>query len=173
MNPTINIIDLFSGPGGLGEGFSSFRRSRAPGYKIRMSVEMEPSAHRTLQLRAFVRQFPEPPWDYYDYLRGSISREELFGRYPQQFAASVEETLGGPRELGDSADDKLIYSRLRSLKRQQKGPWIVIGGPPCQAYSLVGRARNRGVKGYRPEDDKRHFLYTEYLKVLRAMRPTQ
>jgi DNA (cytosine-5)-methyltransferase 1 len=165
-----NVIDLFAGPGGLGEGFSSLKK-HAGRFKIRMSVEMEPSAHQTLQLRAFVRQFPEPPPEYYDYIRGTIFREELFDRYARKAAVAVEETLGGPRELGDSDDDELIYSRLRSLKRKHGGPWVVIGGPPCQAYSLVGRARNRGVKGYQAEKDKRHFLYTEYLKVLQTMRP--
>ena len=165
----IRVIDLFAGPGGLGEGFCRF--SGRSGFDIRMSVEMEPSAHRTLQLRAFVRQFSEPPWDYYDYLRGDISSEELLGRYPNEAQAATAETLQGPRELGEAEDDKLIYARLRSLKRRLTGPWVVIGGPPCQAYSLVGRARNRGIAGYRAEEDKRHFLYTEYLKVLQTMRP--
>ena len=50
-------------------------------------------------------------------------------------------------------------------------PWVVIGGPPCQAYSLVGRARNLGNKRYKAEQDRRHYLYEEYLKVLREIRP--
>lgn len=172
MRSDISVIDLFAGPGGLGEGISAFRSSGAHNpFNIRMSVEMEPSAHRTLQLRAFIRQFPELPRDYYDYLHGTISREQLFQRHPAEAHTAIEETLGSPRQLGDGADDELIYTRLRSLRRQHGGPWVVIGGPPCQAYSLVGRARNRGVKGYRPEEDKRHFLYTEYLRVLQTMRP--
>ncbi|NHA14146.1 DNA cytosine methyltransferase [Thioalkalivibrio sp. XN279] len=172
MRSDIGVIDLFAGPGGLGEGISAFSRDGVhKPFKIRMSVEMEPSAHRTLQLRAFTRQFPELPRDYYDYIRGVISRETLFERYPDEANRAIEETLGSPRELGESADDELIYTRLRSLKRKHEGPWVVIGGPPCQAYSLVGRARNRGVKDYRPEQDKRHFLYAEYLRVLQTMRP--
>ncbi len=55
--------------------------------------------------------------------------------------------------------------------REQKQPWIQIGGPPCQAYSLVGRARNRGITGYRAEADNRHFLYTEYLRSLEILQP--
>ena len=166
----VNVIDLFAGPGGLGEGFAGLGHGDRC-FKIRMSVEMEPSAHRTLELRSFVRQFETQPRNYYEYLRGSISREELFSRYPEQAAAASNETLHGPKELGASSADKLIYSGLRSLKRKQHGPWVVIGGPPCQAYSLVGRARNRGVKGYRPEEDNRHFLYEEYLRALQTMRP--
>lgn len=170
MSSTFNVIDLFAGPGGLGEGFAGFKR-RGRRFKIQMSVEMEPSAHKTLELRALVRQFSKPPKHYYEYLRGSITREQLFARYSLQAASVFEETLGGPRELGDESDDKLVYARLNYLKKQHGGRWIVIGGPPCQAYSLVGRARNRGVVGYRAEKDKRHFLYTEYLKVLSCMRP--
>ncbi|MCZ7655505.1 MAG: DNA cytosine methyltransferase [Rhodocyclaceae bacterium] len=48
---------------------------------------------------------------------------------------------------------------------------VLIGGPPCQAYSLVGRARNKGNKDYRAEDDHRHFLYQEYLGVIQNYRP--
>jgi len=167
------IVDLFAGPGGLGEGFSAFRTSRrSRPFHIAMSVEKEASAHRTLELRAFFRQFPTPPNAYYEYLRGDISREELFDRYPKKAEVARAETLGGPKELGpESGDDELIYKRLDELKRQHKGAWIVIGGPPCQAYSLVGRARNQGVKGYKADQDRRHFLYEEYLKVLADIRP--
>ena len=55
--------------------------------------------------------------------------------------------------------------------RRNGGPFVVIGGPPCQAYSLVGRARNKGIKGYRADKDERHFLYEEYLRVLWEMKP--
>src|SRR5690606_33344546 len=50
-------------------------------------------------------------------------------------------------------------------------PWILVGGPPCQAYSLVGRARNRGIRNYRPESDERHFLYRHYLELIRKFKP--
>lgn len=48
---------------------------------------------------------------------------------------------------------------------------ILIGGPPCQAYSLVGRARSRGKIGYVPEKDERHYLFREYIRVLDRLRP--
>ena len=167
------IVDLFAGPGGLGEGFSAFRTVRRSGpFHIAMSVEKEASAHCTLELRAFLRQFSTPPEAYYDYLRGEITRCQLFEKYPTKADAAQAETLGGPRELGsESGDDELVYNRLGELKRQHQGPWVVIGGPPCQAYSLAGRARNQGVKGYKADQDRRHFLYEEYLKVLANVRP--
>ncbi|MEL7474626.1 MAG: DNA (cytosine-5-)-methyltransferase [Cyanobacteria bacterium J06555_12] len=171
----IQIVDLFAGPGGLGEGFASFKHRRmARPFHIAMSVEKEPNAHKTLELRAFFRQFRTPPDDYYNYIRGAIGREELFCRYSSQAERAREETLYGPRELGPGAGhDELIYERLSAVVRGAgaEAPKVVIGGPPCQAYSLVGRARNRGVRGYKAEQDRRHFLYEEYLKVLHTARP--
>ncbi|MEX0901382.1 MAG: hypothetical protein WDZ76_01430 [Pseudohongiellaceae bacterium] len=53
----IPIIDLFAGPGGLGEGFASLRgRRRQQFFKIGLSIEKDPIAHRTLTLRAVYRQ---------------------------------------------------------------------------------------------------------------------
>lgn len=172
MGQKIGVIDLFAGPGGLGEGFSAFRtpRSDQP-FRLEMSVEMEASAHRTLELRAFYRQFRNVPEAYYQYIRGEISREALFAKYPAKAKAAQAETLGGPLELGKAADDEQIHSRLRQLTKAQGREWIVIGGPPCQAYSLVGRARNKGIAGYKAKNDKRHFLYEEYLAVLDKVHP--
>jgi DNA (cytosine-5)-methyltransferase 1 len=172
MSPKVSVIDLFAGPGGLGEGFSAFRNQRGQSpFDIRLSVEMEPSAHRTLTLRAFYRHLQdEIPDAYYNYLKGEISKSDLFAMYPEAGAEAAQETLGVPTALGDDAGDRKIYRRLRELRRDDC-PWVVIGGPPCQAYSLVGRARNKGVAGYKAEKDHRHFLYQEYLQVLWTMRP--
>jgi len=173
MPKKIRVIDLFAGPGGLGEGFSAFRDKRnGKSFQLEMSVEKEASAHKTLELRALFRQFKRVPSAYYDYVRGKLTREELFSRFPKKAEMAIAETLGGPRELGPGAnDDALIHSRLSELKKQHTDNWLVIGGPPCQAYSLVGRARNVGIRDYRAEDDGRYFLYEEYLKVLSTIRP--
>jgi DNA (cytosine-5)-methyltransferase 1 len=172
MKNQISVIDLFAGPGGLGEGFSSYQaENQANPFKIALSVEMEPNAHQTLTLRAFYRQFSSgAPDEYYNYLKGNISKVELFALYPDQSEAATAETLGGPRELGNVADDSIIRKGLRKLKNNP-GPKVLIGGPPCQAYSLVGRSRNKGKKSYLPEADHRHFLYKEYLSVLQMVQP--
>jgi len=169
----IRVIDLFAGPGGLGEGFSSFRHNGERPFRVMMSVEKEAGAHRTLGLRAFLRALPEGEGreDYDAYLSGRIDRAELEARWPEAAAAASAETLGCPTELGP--DNGRVQSRFRSL-RDQAGvddPWVLIGGPPCQAYSLAGRSRNRAKKGYRPEKDDRNFLYREYLKMLAMARP--
>lgn len=172
MRSQIKIIDLFAGPGGLGEGFSSYKDSsgRHP-FSIAVSVEKEASAHKTLQLRSFFRKFPDgqAPDEYYQYVRGGISREALFDAYPKQAEAAREETLQEPRALG--IDNKYIHDQIERALANHKGKSIVVGGPPCQAYSLVGRARNMGIVGYDAKNDHRHFLYKEYLDILSLVNP--
>jgi len=87
MTQHIKIIDLFSGPGGLGEGFSALKNTdgNSP-FKIAISIEKEKSAHRTLKLRAFFRQFDgDAPKEYYDFLKGKlgITPEEQLYQIPQ------------------------------------------------------------------------------------------
>lgn len=176
MTDTIKIIDLFAGPGGLGEGFSAFQADLGSfPFKIVASVEKEESAHKTLTLRAFYRQFRgrKVPDAYYEYLSTNekLSADEFFSaRCPEEWAAAKQETLGGPKALG-SKDHEEIFSEIERTIEGHSGPKVVIGGPPCQAYSLVGRARNKGIKGYTAEKDDRHFLYEEYLKVLDLVQP--
>jgi len=174
MSHHINIIDLFAGPGGLGEGFSSFKTSAAPGgvFRIRASVEKESSAHDTLTLRALYRALAgtKEAKHYHTYVTGEISKNDLISTVPQEWSMALEETLERPSALG--LDNERIHRRIRQLlKAHNKDPWVVIGGPPCQAYSLVGRSRNMGISGYRAEDDHRHFLYREYLEILDVVQP--
>src|SRR5688500_10528450 len=88
----VPVIDLFAGPGGLSEGFSQFRpdNSALP-FRVCLSIEKDPWAHATLQLRAFFRQFPSrrAPEEYYDRLRGTVTSKALFDSYPA--AATVAE----------------------------------------------------------------------------------
>lgn len=74
----IPVIDLFAGPGGLSEGFSSFRADDGANvFRVVLSIEKDPTAHATLKLRSFFRQFPRGgvPDDYYDHLRGKLDLE--------------------------------------------------------------------------------------------------
>lgn len=171
----IPVIDLFAGPGGLGEGFSSLRVKNQQAFKIKLSIEKDEYAHRTLELRAFYRNFDlnKAPDEYYDYLRGKVSREELFKAYPEEAAAATEEawkaTLGSP-QLPKRELDRRIHNAIGNEE-----DWVLIGGPPCQAYSLVGRSRvigkedEGGIKKY--EADPRHNLYRQYLRILAVHRP--
>lgn len=173
MSSKILIVDLFAGPGGLGEGFSSFSDAGHHPFKLAASVEKDASAHQTLTLRAFFRQFENAPDEYYDYVRTGNPklREELFSQFKAESDAAIEETLGGPKTLGDEQHHQDIIRRVKSATSGHQGPKVVIGGPPCQAYSVAGRVRNRGIVGYTPEADGRHFLYREYLEILHEVRP--
>lgn len=169
----ILVIDLFAGPGGLGEGISSVidEDGNRP-FKIAVSVEKEPSAHKTLTTRSFFRKIKNNSIarnDYYSYVRGKLTRDELFSKYPEEFQATKEETLEKPMALGE--DNEIIHARIQQLVKDHKGPKVVIGGPPCQAYSLAGRSRNAGIQDYKAEKDHRNFLYKEYLKVLSIAQP--
>ena len=83
----IPVIDLFAGPGGLGEGFTSLVDGNGQRrFSIKVAIEKDPVAHKTLSLRAFFRQF-EPgavPECYYEYVRGKITRQELFAHPPDR-----------------------------------------------------------------------------------------
>lgn len=170
-NIPVPVIDLFAGPGGLGEGFSSARSEQGnPLFKILLSIEKDRYAHRTLELRAFFRGFDERvPEEYYSYLRGEITREKLFEGYPvQSEAASSQAWLAelGSELFPPEVVDQRIHNSLEGAKN-----WILIGGPPCQAYSVIGRARMRGDDPSKFERDPRHFLYREYLRILAVHRP--
>jgi len=134
MVAPIPIIDLFAGPGGLGEGFSSVLDSAGKRvFKIKLSIEKDEFAHQTLELRAFYREFapPDVPSDYYDYLKGKIERAELFARFPREAAEAKREAwwaeLGGP-----VATDEAVDRRINEALGANKSKWVLIGGPPCQ-----------------------------------------
>jgi DNA (cytosine-5)-methyltransferase 1 len=167
-----SIIDLFAGPGGLAEGFSHVRAiDGSKPFRVGLSVEKDEAAHATLLLRTFLRQFPAgPPSEYYDFLNAGSSEPNWKALYPAEWSKAESEAL--KLTLGESEAGRIITTRLRGLRETHGDNTIVIGGPPCQAYSLVGRARNRGIQGYTPENDDRHHLYEQYIHILSELRPT-
>ena len=88
MNKEILVIDLFAGQGGLGEGFSACRTTEGKlAFKIGISVEKDPAAHKTLTTRALFRKLvlsKQSRQDYYKYVMGIITREDLFRKYPKE-----------------------------------------------------------------------------------------
>ena len=159
----IPIIDLFAGPGGLGEGFSALRDSRGtPVFKNILSIEKDEFAHRTLLLRHFFRSFKddEIPGEYFQYLKKEIPLEELYQKYKEQFLEAEKNAI---RLSLCPENHSLINQTIRSKLKGSKN-WVLVGGPPCQAYSLVGRSRMMSNPDF--EKDERHFLYKEYLKII-------
>jgi DNA (cytosine-5)-methyltransferase 1 len=176
MRETVPVIDLFAGPGGLGEGFTSFvapHRTRGT-FKIAVSVEKDAYAHKTLLLRSFFRQFlqREVPPQYYQHVRGTISLDDLFAAFPVDAAKAKREARCA--ELGNPRDDTNIYRWIdqalgRSRASAELNLSVLIGGPPCQAYSMAGRARRKGDPTFKM--DEKHTLYREYLRILGHARP--
>lgn len=164
MDP-IPVIDLFAGPGGMSEGFSSLRDENGePVFRSIMSIEMERTAHATLRLRAFARRLMDAdgrlPQDYIDYLGtpSSENLERLKDSHPEEWAAAEAEAIQGTLKEGDDEFVEMAKKRLQGYD----GPLVLIGGPPCQAYSLVGRARRTHDKD-RLEKDVKQTLYKCYL----------
>lgn len=135
----IPVIDLFAGPGGLGEGFSAFRVEGAAPFRVALSIEKDPVAQATLELRAFFRQFPqgEAPDDYYHHVRDprGFPRAALFAHWPREAEAARAEAWQA--ELG-ATDPKEIDTQVRTALGPTE-PWVLVGGP-----------RRRGINEYDP-----------------------
>lgn len=175
LNRPIQVVDLFAGPGGLGEGFTSFGDGGR--FEIVVSAEKDPKAWQTLRLRAFYRLLkkhkPDHLFEYYDYCNDPLSTGEFMPSKDTEslWSEAAREarciTLGSPK--GNQELDEALNDQLHGLNENR--PWVLIGGPPCQAYSVVGRARNQAKVNYRAEEDNRHFLYKEYLRIIREKQP--
>ena len=172
MTRRVPVVDLFSGPGGLAEGFSACRESDdRRSYRVVLSIENDPAAHRTLRLRAFLHKFPTAfPPEYYDFLNGAVKEEPDWAkRHPRHWAEACDET----RHLELGSDDASVFlrERIKRIREEHGGRTVLVGGPPCQAYSVVGRSRNAGNARYNADKDGRQLLYREYVRVLGQLRP--
>jgi DNA (cytosine-5)-methyltransferase 1 len=156
MTRRLNFIDLFAGAGGLSEGFI-----RA-GYHPVAHVEMDEAACYTLKTRTAYHYLKSKKKfdEYIKYLKGDIDRAALYSLIPQDEMDSVINL-----ELSDE-NNKEIFNRIDTRLKNQEVD-LIIGGPPCQAYSLVGRARSKnGMK-----NDPRNHLYLQYAKFLKKYNP--
>jgi DNA (cytosine-5)-methyltransferase 1 len=152
----MNYIDLFAGAGGLSEGFVR------EGFNPVAHVEMNAEAVQTLKTRlAFHYLNNNNNIElYYSYLRGEIMRSKLWDSIPEQVMSSVIHT-----EITTNTIDKSFTSIDEQLTSKKVD--VIIGGPPCQAYSLVGRSRDpNGMTG-----DKRNFLFRHYAAFLIRYKP--
>jgi DNA (cytosine-5)-methyltransferase 1 len=183
---TVPVIDLFAGPGGLGEGFA---RQACVRFDIVVSIEKDEMAHDTLRLRAAHRALSRDSaahsgtWKTWDSIVEAAPWNVLFHTLRDcsdpaiRKACKAAEREALCMELGPQTRQKsseAIRERLTTNGSRSKATprnVVLIGGPPCQAYSVVGRSRNRGNADYRPEADHRHFLYLEYLHVIAEFQP--
>jgi len=153
---SMRFIDLFAGAGGLSEGFIK------AGFTPVAHVEMDRAACYTLRTRMAYHQLKAEGNEdiYHKYLKGDIGREALFARVSQHIHRSV---------INTKIDDETIPQIFRTVDELADGQTIdaIVGGPPCQAYSLVGRARDKnGMRG-----DERNYLYKYYGRFLKRYSP--
>jgi DNA (cytosine-5)-methyltransferase 1 len=152
------FIEVFSGAGGLSEGFV-----RA-GFEGIAHVEMNKDACLTLETRAIYHYLKgkNKLGIYKQYLQGFITRNELIENFgiPQEVLKSV---------INKEISDKTIESIFQSIDERLLGrsPDLLIGGPPCQAYSIVGRARDPN----KMKEDPRNHLYLYYVEFLKKYQP--
>jgi DNA (cytosine-5)-methyltransferase 1 len=152
----LNYIDLFAGAGGLSEGFIR------QGFNPIAHVEMNKLACDTLTTRVAFHYLKEKGLEniYYQYLKGEIKKEEFLKTVPKQLLDSVINTEISDKTIPD------IFSKINQQLKNKKVD-VIIGGPPCQAYSIVGRARDPKNMA----NDPRNHLYKQYVKFLREYQP--
>lgn len=152
----MNYIDLFAGAGGLSEGFV---RS---GFTPIAHLEMDSHACNTLKTRiAYHNLKANKQLDiYYDYLQGKITKEKLYSAIPQEELDTVI------CDKIDSSTIDTIFDKIDNLNKNKKVD-LIIGGPPCQAYSLVGRSRDSNRMKY----DNRNYLFKYYADFLKKYKP--
>jgi DNA (cytosine-5)-methyltransferase 1 len=153
-NKKLRFIDLFAGAGGLSEGFI-----RA-GFKPIAHVEMNKDACDTLKTRTAFHYLKENNGIkiYYNYLKGKISRQELWDNIPTNLIESVINKEISTETL------PIIFDKI-DVELGNNEVDLVIGGPPCQAYSVAGRARKN------MQDDPRNHLYLHYVEFLKRYNP--
>ena len=171
MEKPLTYIDLFAGASGLSEGFVN------EGFVPIAHVEKNKDACLTIQTRVAYHYLKEQGRldEYYDYLKKwspifsikkmKANRHELYKLVPKEKLDTVinaeisDETIN---DIFQKIDNKLIQNKIESVD-------LIIGGPPCQAYSSAGKARMSKAKDRKT--DKRLFLYKEYLKFIDKYKP--
>jgi len=134
---SIPVVDLFAGPGGLAEGFSAVRNASGERvFDVRVSIEKDPIAHRTLFLRALYRAFPKErvPDCYYEYIRNFITRDQLLANPAVAFAAERAEDEARNATLGETPAAEIDEWIKRAIGGVD--PWVLIGGPPVRHTQL-------------------------------------
>lgn len=150
-------IDLFAGTSALSEGFLRC------GFVPVAHVEMNTDACYTIKTRLAYHYLKENNLynNYLSYLKHEITREELYRLLPRDLISSVIN-----KEISDTTIKSIFDSIDFVLKRQRrKRVDFIVGGPPCQAFSMLNR-HNTDIA-----DDKRCLLYLQYGKFLAKYKP--
>jgi len=135
---SFGVVDLFAGPGGLGEGFASLDEEGHAPYQIGISVENELSAHRTLTLRAFLREVRRRqgrlPDEFIEFHAGRTAEPEWAEVDAISWRVATDEARH--LELGSREAETELDQAIEKVGQRFEDT-ILIGGPPCQAYSAA------------------------------------
>lgn len=163
----MNYLDLFAGAGGLSEGFARV------GAKGIAHIELDKYAAQTLKTRVayyylknrnMLDKYREYQKTYHlDNKQRIRARESFWGSTPSKILDSV---------INEEITDESLISIFQQIDEQIEsnninGIDLIIGGPPCQAYSVVGRSRS----GSNNKNDSRLYLYKLYVKFLERYMP--
>jgi len=153
----LNYIDLFAGAGGLSEGF--VREDFHPVAHVEMNKEACDTIRTRIAFHYLTRNKKSKA--YFSYLKNEISRDELWSQVPEELLNSVINTEISNKTISS------IFSQIDKNLDSKKQVDLIIGGPPCQAYSLVGRSRDPN----RMKGDKRNYLFRYYAQFLERYKP--
>ena len=148
-----NFIDLFAGCGGLSEGFMQTKNFNAIAH-----VEWELPMVETLRKRLTTH------WKH--------STEEAMQRVVHFDVQCTDELLNGKwndelkLKYEKSNSPKIVESGISSIINKQSVD-LVIGGPPCQAYSIHGRATDKNSMSH----DYRNFLFESFVNIVNEVKP--
>jgi len=152
----ITFLDLFAGCGGLSEGFIR------QGFEVAAHVEMDKAACHTIKTRQAYHWLVTHSLEscYKKYQAGIITRRELYRAVPSNLIESVINA-----EISGSSISR-IFGKISKILGNNKLN-VIVGGPPCQAYSLAGRSRDKD----KMINDPRNHLYVYYAMFLKYYKP--
>jgi len=161
MKSKYTVLDMFSGAGGLSEGF--FQQ----GFNFVSHIEKNKHARNSLETRAIYHAMKNSNNEeiYRDYISERLNRDEFIQAFNKLELPPLGLLQG---EITESSEGSIIENVKNHLKYlDEDSVDVIIGGPPCQAYSLAGRGR-------KPEEmktDPRNYLYRHYISFLKYFEP--
>lgn len=148
-------MELFAGAGGLSDGFMEL------GYEPIMFVEQDKYCCETLKTRLAYHELKgqKKLSKYHAYLQGNMSKQDFYRLID---AKILDKVIG--QKIDAKTTPKIISHIKKNLKNDKLD--LLLGGPPCQSYSIIGRPINQHKK-----NDERLHLYKHYLEFLKKLSP--